>query len=77
VTLAFVALAFFAIGFEIRRLWTVAMPFVLGVLYLVVARRPGTPFLGDTPVPFLVVLATAATAAGIRIGKQRVTRRAG
>jgi len=77
-TLAFVAIAFFAIGFEIHRWWTIAIPIALGALYLIVTTPPGAPFFGDTPVPFLVVLGTAATAAGVSLSRrERVARRAG
>jgi hypothetical protein len=71
-TLAFFAIAFFAVGFEIRRWWTVAMPVVLGALYLIVSTAPGSPLFGDTPIPFLVILATAATVVGIKTGRLRV-----
>ena len=74
-TLAFVAIAFFAIGFEIRRWWTIAMPVLLGALYLIVTTPPHAPFFGDTPVPFLVVLGTAATAAGILKRRRKIVHR--
>jgi len=64
-TLAFLVIAFFAMGFEIRRWWTLAMPVTLGTIALVAIRS------GDTPIPFLIVLATAATAFGVRIGRMR------
>jgi uncharacterized membrane protein HdeD (DUF308 family) len=72
VILALFAIAFFAIGFKTRRWWTLTIPVELGVLYLLFTTHPGASWFGDTPVPFLVVLGIAATAAGVFLSRERV-----
>jgi hypothetical protein len=68
VTLGLMVLAFFAIGAGVHRRWVLALPVVLGALaaIAIAARSQG---LGDTPIPFAVIIATVATAAGIRTRK--------
>jgi|GEM_PF-3101846 len=67
-TLVFVAFSFFAVGFEFKRWWTVALPALLGAL-AAIAIAAGGHGLGDTPIPFLIVIGTIANVAGIVIHK--------
>ena len=63
-TLILVALAFLGIGASLQRWWTLALPVSAGGLAAVALVATGRG-LGDTPIPFLIILSTAATAGGV------------
>ena len=63
-SLIFVVLAFIGVGAYWRRSWTLALPIAAGSLAAVLMAASGHG-LGDTPIPFLVILSTVATAVGI------------
>ena len=74
-TLFLIVLAFVAIGARVQRWWTLALPVSVGCLaaVLIVASGHG---LQDTPIPFLVILSTVATAGGVVLRRSLAERRA-
>ena len=69
-TLMLIVVACLGIGAGIRRWWTVALPVLAGGLGAVLLMASGRG-LADTPIPFLVVMATGATAAGVLLRRSR------
>ena len=53
-----------AVGFGIRRWWALLLPLSVGCVTAGVVSMSGHG-LGDTPIPFLVVTTTIATAIGV------------
>ena len=74
-TLILVALAFLGIGASLQRWWTLALPVSVGGLAAVALAASGHG-LGDTPIPFLIILSTAATAGGIVLRRSLAGSRA-
>ena len=74
-TLSLVVLAFVAIGARVQRWWTLALPVSVGCLAAVAMLASGHG-LGDTPIPFLIILSTAATAGGVVLRRSLAERRA-
>lgn len=74
-TLLLVMLAFAGIGAAVHRGWALVIPILVGCAVAGVMLAGGHQ-LADSPVPFLVLMATIATAAGILLRRQAHTPRA-
>jgi len=65
---AFLVVLSVAVGFGVRRWWALLVPLSIGV----VTAAAISYGLSDTPIPFLVVMATVAVAGGVVLrGRQR------
>ena len=72
-TLVLFALAFAAIGAAVQYWWTLALPVSVGCLAAVVMLASGHG-LGDTPIPFLIIVSTVATAGGVLLRRSFAQR---
>ena len=65
-TVALILAIAVGIGAAIRRWWVLSLPLLIGCVSAAVVSMSGHR-LGDTPIPFLVVVATLAMAIGILV----------
>ena len=63
-TMALILAAALAVGAVAGRWWALSLPFVAGALVASAILLTGHN-LADTPIPFLIVTATIAVAAGV------------
>jgi len=66
VTVALILVIAVGVGAAIRRWWALLLPFLVGCVGAAVVSMSGHG-LGDTPLPFLVAVATLAMAIGILV----------
>ena len=68
---AFLVVLSVAVGFGVRRWWALLVPLSTGLVTAAVMSLRGYG-LSDTPIPFVVVMATVAVAGGVVLrGRQR------